>query len=156
MFSSPTAGVCKDQANQSMQYFGQQTGLFDSNADGESSCFDFCSRYMDIPGFAGFQWNDLDGAASFPGLCVCFFDAGSTPAGIGNEIENFMAGYPTNPGFGPLAGDGKSGRTCHSFLGIISRSSRYGSGMMSSRRTLSLTMLSSLCCCFAFQWHLLQ
>ena len=132
MFSSAD-GVCHDQTGQSVPKF-MKAGLYSNNTEGESVCFDFCSRYMDIPGFAGFQWNDLEVSASYPGSCFCYFDPGSMPAQIENQLE-LDDWSDDNTGFGPLVGNGWSGRSCHNFLGMVSsKSSRYGSDMLSSQR----------------------
>ncbi|EJK61616.1 hypothetical protein THAOC_17864, partial [Thalassiosira oceanica] len=121
MFSS-TVGVCHDQTGQSMPEF-LKAGLYSNNTDGENACFDFCSRYMDLSGFAGFQWNDVDLEAAYPGSCLCYFDAGSMPSQIQNQLELDDWTYH-NTGFGPLVGNGLSGRSCHNFLGTVSKSTR--------------------------------
>lgn len=57
-------------------------GLYTTDAEAESTCYNFCTPYMTAPGFVGMQWNNMGTAR-----CICHFDDGLVPLDLPAGVD---------------------------------------------------------------------
>jgi len=102
-----TTGWCQNAASGDSIDRVYKDDTYTSNADGPSTCFNFCLPFVDAPGYVGMQWRDVDRGAR----CICFFDDGDVPTEL-------LAGSVAQTGrtsVGPITGSGNDAHYCYAF-----------------------------------------
>jgi len=106
-----TNGWCQNAASGDDVDRVYKDDTYTSDVDGPSTCFNFCSPFVDAPGYVGMMWRDVDKGAR----CICHFDDGYVPTEL-------LAGSVTQTGrtsVGPITGSGDGGHYCFAFKGYM-------------------------------------
>ena len=113
-FSGPMNGWCINSDNVLLDYFAK-TGLYTSEAKAPGACLNYCLPYMNMPGFAGMQYNG--GSNIGKGYCRCYFDAGYLPSDLpqGSDFVNDNTGSGPVTGHNVQGGFTDGGQRCYSY-----------------------------------------
>ena len=111
-------GWCINSDNVLLDYFAK-TGLYTSEAEAPGACLNYCLPYMNMPGFAGMQYNG--GSNIGKGYCRCYFDAGYLPSDLpqGSDFVNDNTGSGPVTGHNVQGGSTDYGQRCYSYIDYV-------------------------------------
>eukprot|EP00571_Detonula_confervacea_P009087 CAMPEP_0172316950 /NCGR_PEP_ID=MMETSP1058-20130122/30102_1 /TAXON_ID=83371 /ORGANISM="Detonula confervacea, Strain CCMP 353" /LENGTH=1231 /DNA_ID=CAMNT_0013031391 /DNA_START=247 /DNA_END=3942 /DNA_ORIENTATION=- len=128
-YSAPIAGWCVNAANGEKVDTVNQDDLYASDAEGPSTCYNFCEPFVNTPGYVGMQWNTV---ASGTVRCRCLFDDGDVPTALPAGVRTVTDGTSVGPVVGKSAWVPSVGENqyCYPFKGYMDATRRaiYGTG----------------------------